>query len=425
MIDAQAIVNLVVYFVLIAGFGASLLVSLVFIFVYKLEACRRRIPFTGLDLVFNSHHQPWTRVAPKHIKSRELWREFYIESWPTLLGGWCSALFFFFTVTNALFLMLPFQFGNIAESRSLLPAAAIDPFIRSSYRTDLTLLVNFVIYGQNCQAVLSPVNVWGSCDSSINITLASMRPDVANSKFAQCKFDPTTSTCFMQVVCLGCQILSDSSAVRFTMSQTLSFAESIAWNLTTTSGIQSFGSNYAVGGQISQLLSQINAPTGKIFRGSTASLVSVDLYPTSYTPSVYSLTPGTGYMVQFAQQSAGSTTTPSLFSISQGLRFTVALTRQQATFVTNQVAILSPEATFAQVVGLTVAAFLVLRFFMRSCENWLEKPINWAVFHDTRLVNFDEPEEVKQTGTIVLKATKDPKVAINMQEGDDEEEAAQ
>jgi hypothetical protein len=62
-----------------------------------------------LDRFFDSHHELWTRPAVTHLREREKWKEFYIFSWPTHLGGFFSLLFLVISLTTALFLGLPFQ----------------------------------------------------------------------------------------------------------------------------------------------------------------------------------------------------------------------------------------------------------------------------------------------------------------------------
>lgn len=315
-----------------------------------------------------------------------MWKTFYIESWPTLLGGYCTAIFACFVLSIGLFLSLGFQFGNIVEQRSLLPAAAIDPAARAAYRTDMQLTARFVIYGQNCQAntAAAAVNTWGACDAGVNVTLVALRPDVTDAQYQQCRYDTAAAVCEVRVTCKSCQVQADVSSVLFVLSQTLSYAQTIQWRLALTTGVQTFAADHVPGGQLSQLASQVAAQGNTIFRGNTPSQVVVSLFPSNYAPTVYGLVPGTGMVASLLTTIAGSTTPTSLFSQSNGLRFELVFQRQTASFVTSQIARLSPEQSFAQIMGLSVGAFMLLRWAMRALESWLERPSNWGVFHDSR-----------------------------------------
>jgi hypothetical protein len=411
-----------------------------------------------LDRFFDSHHELWTRPVVTHLREREKWKEFYIFSWPTHLGGFFSLLFLVISLTTALFLGLPFQvstagliwsglvecgsiistihflqnqkaqkfgpsvrdmfsclfnkyvtdgvfssiisfnpplglssaavqFGNVVESRSLVPNIAmtltqvqcvarnreaiiistrteyfhleflsktllcssntvfhhvstmrrsylnyfITPLFfilsrirnptpqsgtnrqRAAFRTDMQLTLVLFRYGQSCQAAIAPDAVWGACDPAVSVTLSALQPDVpaAGTKYLTCMYQAQTQTCSIRVACKSCKVLSDASAFVFVAAQPSSTAQAIQWNLTFTTGIQTFAQPFVAGGQISTLASDIIAPPGFAFRGSTPSVVSLSILPSNYVPSTAGLVAGTGYLAQYNDSALGSYVPPS------------------------------------------------------------------------------------------------------------------
>ena len=125
MEDLVTAVNSLTYIVLGSGIGAAILIAALQVASYKVDWFRRRVNFQLLDRFFDSHHELWTRPAVTHLRDREKWKEFYIFAWPTHMGGFFSLLFFVISLTTALFLGLPFKFGNVVESRSLVPNIAM------------------------------------------------------------------------------------------------------------------------------------------------------------------------------------------------------------------------------------------------------------------------------------------------------------
>jgi hypothetical protein len=200
---------------------------------------------------------------------------------------------------------------------------------------------------------------------------------------------PTTpcadaQTCSIRVLCKSCKVLSDASAFELVAAQPSSTAQGVHWNLTFTTGIQTFAQSFVAGGQISTLASDIIAPPGFAFRGSTPSVVSLSILPSNYVPSTAGLVAGNGYLAQYNDSALGSYVPPSQTSLATGFRFQLRMRRDASTFLTLQVPRFNGEQTLAQVAGMMVGVWAFFRGLMRALESKLEKPTRWAVFRDSR-----------------------------------------
>jgi hypothetical protein len=250
------------------------------------------------------------------------------------------------------------------------------------------MVLNVVLfrYGQSCQAAIAPDAVWGACDPAVTVTLSALQPDVpaVGTKYLTCMYQAQTQTCSIRVACKSCKVLSDASAFVFVAAQPSSTAQAIQWNLTFTTGIQTFAQPFVDGGQISTLAADIVAPPGFAFRGSTPSIVSLSILPSNYVPSTAGLVAGNGYLAQYNDSTLGSYLPPSQSSLTTGFRFQLRMRRDAATFLTLQVPRFNGEQTLAQVAGMMVGVWACFRALMRALETRLEKPTRWAVFRDSR-----------------------------------------
>jgi hypothetical protein len=355
------------------GFALIFIVIGVFVLTRRVGVLRRLVRFDRVDLLYRAQHKLFTKPRFSALRHHEQWKSFYKIEWPTSLGGLCSFIFVILFAMNACLLFLPFHYDNILEIQSLIPNLSMDPTVKASLSTNLKAVITFEEYGDVCGTA-------GVCAAAPMITLTTVNVAATAAGAApggSLACETVGSQCRVTYTCAGCKLLQDAAFVRVFVNQPLTYAARVSWSFGTTTGIQELVDSvtpiaYRAGGVVSQLQNTISPPAGKLFRGAAPTVVNVLMTASQFNSTALNMQPewqGTGYLSQFASQTAGQAVSASDFDLFAGLAFQFNITRSPATFKTVQANKQDTIAQLSTLAGSVGALFKLVAGLMGALES--------------------------------------------------------
>ncbi len=227
----------------------------------------------------------------------------YTREEPTRIGVIFSMLACLSMVTWALYVGLPVYFNNTVKSESLIPRILVAQQIASEYEFMVTL-VNF-------QGTCVKPGSLDQCAEGISVDFASLNVDVTATVALSCG-SPGPNLCMAVWTCSRCSVLPGGVDVLVSFDGSGSFADSLLWQLSASSGVPEQPS--VTGGEV------FPNSVAYRFRGLVPTVVQISLLESIFTDNINELQ-DVGYLGVFIDKTLGSEVNNANFHDVNGVRF--------------------------------------------------------------------------------------------------------
>lgn len=267
-----------------------------------------------------------------------------MKEWKTSLGGMFSVCGIIFVLYFIVIQSLDWL-DAVRETRSLIPNLSAPPNLITS--AEFTIALSFQNYGDNCVDPSSPINpVTGRKERCVRAISASTTALTVGSTELACIYDTTSQpvpVCNVSFVCHACNLTQAVGSVGFSLDQSLSYATSIVWNFTTSTGVPP--------DQVSFYQSTISSDPGRSFRGATPTVVNLQITRTLFEDRTGADPDGSGYQIEFLTNVTGSQVSAALFQYARSVGFQFSLQRSETTFEIVRESILTTATFIASLLG--------------------------------------------------------------------------
>eukprot|EP00455_Lapot_gusevi_P045851 TRINITY_DN5928_c0_g1_i2.p1 TRINITY_DN5928_c0_g1~~TRINITY_DN5928_c0_g1_i2.p1 ORF type:complete len:1240 (+),score=239.82 TRINITY_DN5928_c0_g1_i2:112-3831(+) len=335
--------------------GVALLVTLFgLLLLYSTFPSSLKRRFHVVDILFTQDHAPRTH------------QERYLREWTTGLGGWLTLL----TIVMAVFvfgiLALPWVRDNVVEHRSQIPTVAVDTQQQQLVQGTFALNLQVINYPENCTTP-------GTTQCHPLITLAISGMSVGSSQLS-CR-QVTGGLCAVSWICRQCRVSQRSASLAFTFDQPNSMATSLAYNVTTSTGIRrDFSSSDQFMSSVASSI--VSSSLGRVLRGRIPTQVYLDTLPTLYQDAMNELVTWGGYHVDLNSQIRGQEVDGSDIFYTSRLGVTFIFLQLDMTFLVRH----SPAQTntiFAiSILNALTAIFAgmrVLLLLLECCQDYRDR----------------------------------------------------